>query len=69
MIEVGNSPDFDCSRDAESLARCRAHMTMWCIMKAPLILGSDLRNIGSDPTTFSVIAAKEVLAVNQVSLV
>lgn len=51
QIEVGNSPDFDCGADAPSLLRCQAHFTQWCIMKAPLILGSNLPVI--DATTLS----------------
>ena len=37
MIEVGNGVDFDCAHDAAALARCHAHMTMWCIMKVRAI--------------------------------
>jgi hypothetical protein len=50
-VKVGNFPDFDCSADAEALARCQAHFSQWCIMKAPLILGNDLPNV--DATTLS----------------
>ena len=63
MIEVGNAPDFACGADADSLARCQAHMTMWCIMKAPLILGNDIPNM--DAATLGVLANKEAIAVNQ----
>lgn len=34
MIEVGNAPDFKCDENAAALERCRAHFTMWTIMKA-----------------------------------
>ena len=49
--QVGNSPDFNCSADAEALARCQAHFSQWCIMKAPLILGNNLPEV--DATTLS----------------
>jgi hypothetical protein len=49
--QVGNYPDFVCSADAEALARCQAHFSQWCIMKAPLILGSNLPAV--DATTLS----------------
>jgi hypothetical protein len=48
---VGNSPDFNCSAYAEALARCQAHFSQWCIMKAPLILGNNLPEV--DATTLS----------------
>ena len=66
MIEVGNLPDFVCGADAAALARCQAHFTLWTIMKAPLILGNDIPDETS--ATFSVIANKEAIAVNQDSL-
>ena len=65
MIEVGNGPDFSCSEDDAALARCRAHFTMWTIMKAPLILGSNLPAI--DATTLQVVSNAAAIAINQVS--
>ena len=32
MMQVSQG-DFSCAADAPSLARCRAHFSMWCIMK------------------------------------
>ena len=66
MIEVGNSPDFVCGADAAALTRCQTHFTMWTIMKAPLILGSDLTAI--DSATLSVLTNADALAVNQDAL-
>jgi len=63
MIEVGNSPDFACAQDPSALGRCIAHFTMWCVMKAPLILGSNLPAI--DPPTLAVLTNAEAIAVNQ----
>ena len=39
VLEVGNG-DFDCSTP-ESIARAKAHMSMWSLMKSPLLLGTD----------------------------
>ena len=64
MIEVGNGPDFACSADAAALARCRAHFTMWTIMKAPIILGNNLPAI--DSVTLAVVSNADAIAVNQV---
>jgi hypothetical protein len=66
MIEVGNAPDFTCGADAGALARCQAHYTQWCIMKAPLILGNDIPN--ETPATLSVLSNVEAVAVNQDAL-
>jgi hypothetical protein len=63
MIEVGNAPDFSCGADADSLARCQAHMTMWAVMKSPLILGNDIPNM--DAATLGVLANAEAIAVSQ----
>jgi hypothetical protein len=63
---VGNSPDFKCGDSAAALARCQAHFTQWCIMKAPLILGNDIPN--ETPATLAVLANAEAIAVNQDAL-
>lgn len=63
IMEIGNGIDFNCSAGTEALARCAAHMTMWSIMKAPLLLGTDLMTMA--PETLSVLSNAEVLAVNQ----
>jgi hypothetical protein len=51
LWQVGNGPDFACADDPEALARCQAHFSQWCIMKAPLILGNNLAEV--DPVTLS----------------
>jgi alpha-galactosidase len=63
MMEIGNSPDFACGDDAAALARCQAHLTMWAVMKAPLIMGNDIPAMTA--ATLSVLTNAEVLAVNQ----
>ncbi|MDD4968196.1 MAG: glycoside hydrolase family 27 protein [Paludibacter sp.] len=57
MLEVGNGM---------SLNESRAHFTMWCMLTAPLIAGNDLRSM--TPETQSVLANKEVIAIDQDSL-
>ena len=38
-------------------------MSLWSIMKSPLLLGCDLRAIGKD--ALAIISNKDVIAVNQ----
>lgn len=39
------------------------HITMWCLLSAPLLLGCDMEQL--DPFTLSLLTNDEVLAVNQ----
>ena len=39
------------------------HFSLWCLMKAPLLIGCDLRNISKD--TLEILTNSEVIAVNQ----
>jgi alpha-galactosidase len=55
MLEVGNG-DL-------TIAEQRAHFTMWCLIKSPLLLGNDLRNMS--PEVLEIISNKEVIALNQ----
>ena len=52
--------------DDASRARARAHMTMWSIMKSPLVLSTDLSVVG--PETLAVATNSLALEVNQDSL-
>ena len=55
MLEIGNqnlTPD-----------ECFTHMTLWCILAAPLLIGCDLTSM--DAFTLSVFSNDEVLAINQ----
>ena len=63
MLEVGNSPDFACERDAASLARCRVHFTQWCMLKALLLIGNNMSAI--TPATLGVLSNAEAIAVSQ----
>ena len=55
MLQIGNghfTPD-----------QCYTHMTQWCMLGAPLILGNDLSKL--TPFLLNVLANDEVLAVDQ----
>ena len=55
MLEVGNG--------ALNFEESQAHFALWALMKAPLILGNDIRNI--DNETLSIISNHEIIAINQ----
>ncbi|MEU9468825.1 NPCBM/NEW2 domain-containing protein [Streptomyces avermitilis] len=55
MLEVGNSGMTD--------TEYRTHFSMWSIMAAPLLIGSDLRKASA--ATFDILDNKEVIAVDQ----
>jgi alpha-galactosidase len=57
MLEVGNGLTHD-----ESIT----HMSLWAILAAPLLAGNDLSKM--TPDTISVLANKEVIAVDQDAL-
>ena len=48
---------------ALTAAEQRAHFALWALMKAPLLIGTDLR--AAPPRVKAVLLAAEVLAVNQ----
>jgi alpha-galactosidase len=55
MLEVGNGGMTD--------TEYRSHFSMWSVMAAPLLIGSDLRK--ASPATFDILDNKEVIAVDQ----
>lgn len=55
MLEVGNG--------GMTYQEYRAHFSIWALMKAPLLIGCDVRNITAE--TFKILSNKEVIAVNQ----
>ncbi|MEU1306745.1 NPCBM/NEW2 domain-containing protein [Streptomyces shenzhenensis] len=55
MLEVGNGGMTD--------TEYRTHFSMWSIMTAPLLIGTDLRT--ASPATFDILGNKEVIAVDQ----
>eukprot|EP01065_Artemidia_motanka_P036222 TRINITY_DN44128_c0_g1_i1.p2 TRINITY_DN44128_c0_g1~~TRINITY_DN44128_c0_g1_i1.p2 ORF type:complete len:389 (+),score=143.44 TRINITY_DN44128_c0_g1_i1:62-1228(+) len=54
MLEVGNG-----LTDAES----RSHFAMWCVMKAPLLIGTDVT--AASDATLATLGNAELIAVNQ----
>ncbi|MEG3628265.1 NPCBM/NEW2 domain-containing protein [Streptomyces poriticola] len=55
MLEVGNGGMTD--------TEYRTHFSMWSVMAAPLLIGSDLRR--ADDATFEILGNREVIAVDQ----
>ena len=47
---------------------CKTHMAMWCMMNSPLMLGLDLRRVEKDDSIYTIIANKELIALNQDAL-
>ncbi|KAJ4720215.1 Alpha-galactosidase [Melia azedarach] len=58
MLEVGNG--------GMTYHEYRAHFSIWALMKAPLLVGCDVRNMTAE--TFEILSNKEVIAINQDSL-
>lgn len=58
MLEVGNG--------GMTYQEYRAHFSIWALMKAPLLIGCDVRNMTAE--TYEIVTNKEVIAVNQDSL-
>nr|GLL28048.1 alpha-galactosidase 3 [Ipomoea trifida] len=55
MLEVGNG--------GMTYEEYRAHFSIWALMKAPLIIGCDVRNMTAE--TFEILSNTEVIAVDQ----
>ncbi|MGW2742213.1 NPCBM/NEW2 domain-containing protein [Streptomyces sp. NPDC001450] len=55
MLEVGNGGMTD--------TEYRSHFSLWSVMAAPLLIGTDLRK--ASPSTFGILDNKEVIAVDQ----
>ena len=55
MLEVGNNGMY--TKEYE------AHFSLWCLMKAPLLIGCDVQNMSND--TLRILTNSEVIAVNQ----
>ncbi|GGV91803.1 alpha-galactosidase [Streptomyces gelaticus] len=55
MLEVGNGGMTD--------TEYRTHFSMWSVMAAPLLIGSDLRKASAE--TFEILSNHEVIAVDQ----
>ncbi|WP_243145908.1 alpha-galactosidase [Clostridium chromiireducens] len=46
----------------------KTHMSMWCMMNSPLMLGLDLRRVTKGDELWQIIANKNLIALNQDSL-
>jgi len=55
MLEIGNGGMTD--------TEYRTHMSMWCMLAAPLLAGNDLRSMSG--ATREILTNKEVIAINQ----
>lgn len=47
---------------------CKTHMTMWCMMNSPLMLGLDLRRVQKGDALWKIIANEKVISLNQDAL-
>jgi alpha-galactosidase len=55
MLEVGNGGMTD--------TEYRSHFSLWAIMAAPLLIGSDLRD--ATPATFEILSNRDVITIDQ----
>eukprot|EP00262_Sarcandra_glabra_P005383 TRINITY_DN1690_c0_g1_i1.p1 TRINITY_DN1690_c0_g1~~TRINITY_DN1690_c0_g1_i1.p1 ORF type:complete len:428 (+),score=62.57 TRINITY_DN1690_c0_g1_i1:79-1362(+) len=55
MLEIGNG--------GMTYQEYRGHFSIWSLMKAPLLIGCDVRNMTTE--TLEILSNKEVIAVNQ----
>ncbi|KAK4480669.1 hypothetical protein RD792_013747 [Penstemon davidsonii] len=55
MLEVGNG--------GMTYQEYRSHFSIWALVKAPLLIGCDVRNLTAE--TFEIISNEEVISVNQ----
>lgn len=55
MLEVGNG--------GMTYEEYKTHMSLWCLMKAPLLIGCDLTQVSDE--TMEILGNTEVIAVNQ----
>ena len=60
MLEIGNGT-FDAAHPVEA----RAHLSLWAMVAAPLIIGTDLTKAA--PDTIATLDNREVIAVDQAS--
>jgi alpha-galactosidase len=58
MLEIGNG--------GMTPTEYRSHFSLWAIMAAPLLIGTDLRKI--DPAALAILSNREVIAIDQDAL-
>jgi alpha-galactosidase len=66
-LDMGwNDPDmFAIGMNGITNTMGKTHMTMWCMMNSPLMLGFDLRRVTKGDELWRIIANKELIALNQ----
>ena len=60
MLEIGNG---GCSFE-----EYKTHFSLWAMLKSPLIIGNDIRNVSPEDEALEILSNKEIIAVNQDSL-
>ncbi len=61
-----NDPDMlMIGMDGLDEVQCKTHMTMWCMMNSPLMLGLDLRRVTKGDSIYNIIANEDMIALNQ----
>ena len=67
ILEVGvaNRPTFTPQNDSDlaALAAARAHLSMWCLLKSPILLGNDFAKMSN--ATLGVLSNQEALEISQ----
>lgn len=62
-----NDPDMlEVGQDGLSFTESKSHFALWCISKAPLIAGNDIRSVNA--SVLSILTHPELIAINQDSL-
>ena len=62
MLELGNG-EFNAENSPLFAAQARTHYSMWCVMKAVMLIGADLMEIGAK--TLGIVKNAEAVAINQ----
>ncbi len=64
-----NDPDMlMIGMDGLTDIQCKTHMTMWCMMNSPLMLGLDLRRVEKGDWIYEIIANERLIELNQDAL-
>jgi alpha-galactosidase len=64
-----NDPDMlVIGMDGITTTMSKTHMTMWCMMNSPIMLGMDLRRVTKGDELWQIIANKDIIALNQDAL-
>ena len=43
----------------------QTHFALWCLVKAPLMLGTDLTKMSKDSESYKIISNERLIAINQ----